>query len=116
MADTSNGLGFNVTDTLGNLWGKSTDYLGTQSLGDIASAGGMLLKGYDSLFGTGADIADQNLSNLKTSGELLKQQLASNKEALEDKRTFNKNVAAASNNLFSGSNSGLGSSLKTTTA
>lgn len=63
---------------------------------------GLALNAYDQFFGTGADIRDAQLDMYGTQKDLLKQQLASNKEALANRRTFNKNWATASNNVMGG--------------
>ena len=77
-----------IIDDKGNLFG-----MGKDTWGAVTGLASM----YDTLFGTGADIREAQLDTLGAQKDLLKQQLASNKEALENRRTFNRNWSNASN-------------------
>ena len=86
--------------------GKITDYLGTQSLGDLTKFGGLTLSTYDQLFGTGGKAAKQQYKNLKSQGELLEQNIASNQYQIDKTKKFD--------DMMSKAGSGLGS-INTTT-
>lgn len=86
--------------------GKITDYLGAQSLGDLTKFGGLALGAYDQLFGTGGKAAKQQYKNLKSQGELLKQNIASNQYQIDKTKKFDE--------MMSNAGSGLGS-INTTT-
>lgn len=89
-----------IKDIAGNFMGEDGSLLG------ITPAGmkniGLAYSMYDTMFGTGSDIRDAQLAGLNANVDLLKQKLASNKEALANQRTFNKNWANASNAVMGG--------------
>ena len=86
--------------------GNISDYLGNQSLGDLTKFGGLALGTYDQLFGTGGKAAKQQYKNLKSQGELLRQNIASNKYQMDKTKKFD--------DMMSKAGSGLGS-INTTT-
>lgn len=86
--------------------GKITDYFGAQSLGDLTKFGGLALGAYDQLFGTGGKAAKQQYKNLKSKGELLRQNIASNQYQIDKTKKFDE--------MMSNAGSGLGS-INTTT-
>ena len=86
--------------------GKITDYFGAQSLGDLTKFGGLTLGAYDQLFGTGGKAAKQQYKNLKSQGELLRQNIDSNQYQIDKTKKFDE--------MMSNAGSGLGS-INTTT-
>ena len=81
--------------------GKITDYLGNQSLGDITKFGGLALGTYDSLFGTGRKASKQQLNNLKSQGELLRQNIAANQYQMDKTKKFDEMMSKAGSGLGS---------------
>jgi hypothetical protein len=77
------GLG-SITGFVGNVG----DYLGDQSLGDLTQGAGLGFGIYDELLGMGGKIKKQQYGNLKSQGELLRQNIDANKYALDKTKKF----------------------------
>ena len=72
------------------------NYLGKQSLGDITGTVGLGLGTFDSLFGMGSKVAKEGLKSKKMSNELLGLNIDATKQAMADRKQFNKGMADAS--------------------
>lgn len=81
--------------------GKISNYLGTQSLGDLTKFGGLALSTYDQLLGTGGKAAKQQYKNLKSQGELLRQNIASNQYQMDKTKKFDEMMSKAGSGLGS---------------
>ena len=81
--------------------GKITDYLGNQSLGDITKFAGLSLGAFDSLAGTGRKASKQQLNNLKSQGELLRQNIDANQYQMDKTKKFDDMMSKAGSGLGS---------------
>ena len=86
--------GATSTDT--GLFDAFGNYLGKQSLGDITGTVGLGLGTFDSLFGMGSKVAKEGLKSKKMSNELLGLNIDATKQAMADRKQFNKGMADAS--------------------
>ena len=94
---------YNADGGLGSL-----DFLNGKNIGDYVGAAGVAAGLYDNHFGMGKDIRKAELKGLNKNIELMDQKIASNKQAMADRKQFNDTWANASKNSFQGQGSGLG--------
>ena len=81
--------------------GKISNYLGNQSVGDVTKLGRLPLGPYEQLFGTGGKAAKQQYKNLKSQGELLRQNIASNQYQIDKTKKFDEMMSKAGSGLGS---------------
>lgn len=86
-------------DALGN-------YLGNQSLGDNMTAFGVGLGSIDDMFLTGSKVKKEKLKGLKQDNELTGLNIEATKQAMADRKQFNKEAATGMNAAMR--NKGLG--------
>ena len=91
--------GATSTDT--GMFDAFGNYLGNQSLGDITGTVGLGLGTFDSLFGMGSKVAKEGLKSKKMSNELLGLNIDATKQAMADRKQFNKEAATGMNAAMS---------------
>ena len=91
--------GATSTDT--GMFDAFGNYLGNQSLGDITETVGLGLGTFDSLFGMGSKVAKEGLKSKKMSNELLGLNIDATKQAMADRKQFNKEAATGMNAAMS---------------
>ena len=94
---------YNTDEGLGYL-----DFLNGKNIGDYVGATGVAAGLIDNHFGMGKDIRKAELKGLNKNIELMDQKIASNKQAMADRKQFNETWTNANKNSFSGQGSGLG--------
>ena len=94
---------YNTDEGLGSL-----DFLSGKNIGDYVGAAGVATGLFDNHFGMGKDIRKAELKGLNKNIELMDQKIASNKQAMADRKQFNETWTNANKNSFSGQGSGLG--------
>ena len=94
---------YNTDEGLGSL-----DFLSGKNIGDYVGAAGVAAGLFDNHFGMGKDIRKAELKGLNKNIELMDQKIASNKQAMADRKQFNETWTNANKNSFSGQGSGLG--------
>lgn len=96
--------GATSTDT--GMFDAFGNYLGNQSLGDNITGLGVLVGSYDDLIGTGSKIKKEKLKGLKQNNELTGLNIDATKQAMADRKQFNKEAATGMNAAMR--NKGLG--------
>ena len=94
---------YNTDEGLGSL-----DFLSGKNIGDYVGAAGVAAGLFDNHLGMGKDIRKAELKGLNKNIELMDQKIASNKQAMADRKQFNDTWTNANKNSFAGQGSGLG--------